>query len=94
MYNSLKNSQNYYQNFGKNLSKKIFWAQNFQTIVSCPTMIKMTKKIENFSKKIFGRNRFRMVQNVFQDKNIDFENFSPLKIFFLGHSRFFKKWEL
>ena len=36
------------------------------------------KKIEFF----FGRNRFQMVQNVFQNENIEFENFVLVENFF------------
>ena len=42
---------------------------------------KWQKKSKIFRKKNFGRNRFRMVQNVFQQQVIDFENFFPNKFF-------------
>ena len=50
--------------------------ENGKNVIFYP---KNDQKIENFRKIFeifFGRNRFRMVQNVFQNENIDFENFS------------------
>ena len=52
----------------------------------------VTKKSKLFRKKIFGRNRFRMVQNVFSNENINFENFFPLKNFFGDIAVFSTNW--
>ena len=63
------------KNFKKNRpkNKKMIFGQK---------MTKNGPKIKNFSKKnFFDRNWFRMVQNVFWNKNVDFENFSHRKFF-------------
>ena len=75
---------------GKKFSKSIF---SFLKHVLDDSKSIPTKKIfEKFSKKFFGLNRFRMVQNVFKNENVDFENFFPLKIFFRDIAVFSKYW--
>ena len=63
-----------------------FSPKNVQNRFLGPKMAQKTKNRKFFA-IFFGRNRFRMVQNVFINENIDFENFYRLK-FFQGHSRF------